>query len=87
MFALVDIAFAVGYLSTPNVTITKASLGAANTSTDLPVSLGSIASGATASTMLTLPSSAGASGTVASLKVAGAFTGGKFAGSLKVTLP
>lgn len=77
----------MGYLTASNVRITKATLGAANTGSALPVSVGSIAAGASGSAGLSFPGSAGAAGTVVSLKVSGTFTGGTFSGSLKVTLP
>lgn len=76
-----------GYLAAPHVTITKATLGLANTNSALPLSMGSISAGTSGSASLIFPNSAGASGTVVSLKVSGTFTGGKFSGSLKVTLP
>ena len=77
----------IGFLTAPTVKITKSSLGAANTSTTLPVTVGNIAAGATATASLTYPSSAGSPGTVVTLKVSGTFTGGTLSGSLKVTLP
>jgi len=76
-----------GYLTAPNVKLTKAALGAAATSTTLPVSMGNIAASASGATTLTFPKTAGTSGTTVTLKVSGTFTGGKFAGSLKVKLP
>ena len=76
----------VGYNAAPNVTVTKATLGAA-TSTTLPVTVGSIAAGSSGNASLTFPASAGVSGTVVALKVSGKFPGGTFSGSLKVTLP
>ncbi|HZT43652.1 MAG TPA: choice-of-anchor tandem repeat GloVer-containing protein [Chthonomonadaceae bacterium] len=77
----------VGYNAASNTNITKATLGAASTTTTLPASVGSIAAGSTGTASLTFPGSAGTSGQVVTLKVSGAFTGGKFSGSLKVTLP
>ena len=77
----------VGYNAAPNVTVTKATLNAVNTTTALPVSVGSIASGSSGNASLTFPASAGTSGSVVALKVSGKFTGGTFSGSLKVTLP
>jgi|SRR5579884_25401 len=77
----------MGYLTAQNVTITSATLGSAFTSTALPVNVGSIAAKATGSATLTFPASAGTSGSVVYLKVLGAFTGGTYSGSLKVTLP
>jgi uncharacterized repeat protein (TIGR03803 family) len=76
-----------GYLAANTVKITKSTLGAATTTTTLPASVGNIAAGATAGASLTYPASAGTSGTVVYLKVSGTFAGGKFVGSLKVTLP
>ncbi|HZT43417.1 MAG TPA: plastocyanin/azurin family copper-binding protein [Chthonomonadaceae bacterium] len=77
----------IGNLSANNTTIKKATMGAAATSTTLPVSVGSIAAGTSGSTTLTFPGSAGASGTTVALKVSGTFTGGTFMTSLKVKLP
>lgn len=77
----------IGYLTAPSVKVSKASLGAAATSTALPVSIGNLAAGATGTASLVFPKSAGAPGTVVMLKVSGTFTGGTFSGSLNVTLP
>ncbi len=77
----------VGYNTAPNVTIAKATLGSAASSTTLPQSLGSLAAGASANASLNFPASAGSSGQKVTLKVSGKFTGGSFSGSLKVTLP
>lgn len=78
----------VGNLSANSTSVTKSTLGAAATSTTLPISVGSIAAGASSGNVtLTFPSSAGASGTKVALKVSGKFTGGTFALTLKVTLP
>ncbi len=77
----------IGNLSANSTSITKASLGAALTSTTLPVSVGAIAAGTSGSATLGFPSSAGSSGSKVLLKVSGKFTGGTFALSLKVTLP
>lgn len=76
-----------GSLTAPNVRVTASTLGAAATNTPLPLGLGSLAAGSALTTSLTYPGSAGASGTVVTLKVSGTFTGGTFTGSLKVTLP
>jgi len=74
-------------LVAPNIILAKATPGAAATSTTLPINVGSVDAGSTANSTLTFPVSAGASGAVVSLKVSGAFTGGKFSDSFKVTLP
>ena len=77
----------VGYLSASNVTLTKASLGTAATGTTLPLGLGTLSARASGAASLSFRGTAGSSGTVVTLKVAGVFTGGAFNGSLKVTLP
>jgi uncharacterized repeat protein (TIGR03803 family) len=76
-----------GFLTAKSARITKSSLGAATTKTTLPVSLGNIASGATATVKLKYPSSAGAPGTKVKLSVSGTFTGGTFSVTQSVTLP
>ena len=76
-----------GYQTAPSVSITRATLNKVGTTSTLPVSVGSIAAGATGGASLTFPASAGTSGSVVILTVSGTFTGGKFSGSLKVTLP
>ncbi|HLK55516.1 MAG TPA: IPT/TIG domain-containing protein, partial [Chthonomonadaceae bacterium] len=77
----------LGFQTAPNVTLTKATLNAVKTTTTLPMSVGSIAAGSTGTASLTFPLSSGTSGSVVTLAVSGTFTGGKFSGSLKVTLP
>ena len=77
----------VGYNTARSVTIKKASLGGAATTSTLPMSVGSIAPEATSDATLNFPATVGASGSMVKLVVSGAFSGGKFAGSLKVTLP
>ena len=77
----------IGYLAAPNVTIKKATLGAAATSTTLPVGVGNMAAGSTHMASLAFPPSAGTSGSVVNLYLSGTFTGGTFAGSLRVALP
>ncbi|HEV2474750.1 MAG TPA: choice-of-anchor tandem repeat GloVer-containing protein, partial [Chthonomonadales bacterium] len=77
----------IGYNAALNVTINSATLGAAATSTTLPVTIGGIAAGSSGSTSLTFPSSAGATGTIVTLTVTGSYTGGTFIDLLTVTLP
>ena len=77
----------IGYKSAPGVKITKSSLGAANTISSLPVSVGSISAGTSGSASLNYPVSAGSSGSTVTLKVSATFTGGTFSGSLRVRLP
>lgn len=77
----------IGYLAASNVKLANSALNRTATTTTLPVSLGTLAAGASVTTSLTYPGSAGTAGTVVPLTVAGKFTGGAFSGSLKVTLP
>ena len=77
----------LGFQTASNVNVTASTLGAAKTKTALPVNLGAIAGGASASVTLTYPGSAGPTGAKVALKVSGLFTGGKFNSSLTVTLP
>lgn len=75
-----------GYLAASAVQITLATLNK-KTSTGLPYSVGSIGGGSSAVATLAFPGSAGSSGQAVMLAVGGAFDGGTFKGSLKVTLP
>jgi hypothetical protein len=75
-----------GNVTAPNVQLTQATLGTANSAT-IPVSLGDIASGGSASYTLTFPSSAGADGAHVMEKLSGTYTGGTFGGSFRATLP
>lgn len=77
----------VGYQTAANTTVTGSSLNAASTSTLLPAKVGSIAAGSTGTVTLSYPASAGSPGARVVLKAAGAFTGGAYSGSLRVTLP
>jgi uncharacterized repeat protein (TIGR03803 family) len=76
-----------GYQTATNVMLTQSTLGAAATSTSLPLSVGSLAPGATASITLTYPASAGTAGSMVIGKASGTFTGGTFSESIQVTLP
>lgn len=76
-----------GSATATNVRLTASTLGSANTTTGLPVSLGTIAAGGSAAMTLTYPGSTGASGSVSVSRVRGDYTGGTFSNSLKVTLP
>lgn len=70
-----------------NVNITMSKLGAAATATPLPVNLGAIGPGGSASASLVYPGTAGPPGASVKLVVSGLFTGGKFSGTRTVTLP
>ena len=76
-----------GHLAANSLQITGSTLGAAATSTTLPVNLGNLAAGASTSTSLSFPSSAGTSGSTVTLKVVSKFTGGTFTNSIKAKLP
>ena len=69
-----------------NVQLTGAALGAAGTT--LPISLGNIPhGGGSATTTLTFPASAGASGAPAAERYTGSYTGGTFGASIRAVLP
>jgi hypothetical protein len=76
----------VGYLTATTATVTKATLNGA-AATNLPLTVGDIASAATPTASLTFPAATGASGQKVVLKIVGTFTGGTFSGSATVTLP
>lgn len=69
-----------------NVALNGATLGNAN-GTSLPVSLGSIAPGASQTATINFPSSAGASGAATVEKFTGIYTGGSFQVSVRGKLP
>jgi hypothetical protein len=69
-----------------NVELDTASLGIAS-GTGLPVSLGSIAPGGSATATITFPASAGVSGASAVEKYSGVYSGGSFGGSVRAKLP
>jgi sugar lactone lactonase YvrE len=76
-----------GTAAAVNAQIGAATLGAASGS-PLPGNLGTIAAGGgSAQVVLTFPASAGVSGGTVVQKYSGAFTGGTFAGTFRVTLP
>jgi hypothetical protein len=76
----------VGHLTAPNATVTKSTLNGVS-ATNLPLTVGDIASDATATANLTFLANTGTSGQTVVLKVACTFTGGTFGGSATVTLP
>ena len=69
-----------------NVTLTSVKIGAA-TATPLPLTIGTIAPGSSATATLTLPDSVGASGAASSLSVTGTYTGDNFGAGARITLP
>jgi uncharacterized repeat protein (TIGR03803 family) len=77
----------IGHADAPAVTITAATLSQAGTTLSLPLDLGTLAVGAGVTTPLTFPGSAGSSGTSATLRVSGNYTGGTFNVVTTVKLP
>jgi hypothetical protein len=69
-----------------NVQLTSLLLGGAATTTPLP-NLGNISAGASASTAVRFPGSAGSPGAASVLRVAGSRSGGNFAANFRVILP
>jgi hypothetical protein len=69
-----------------NVAINTATLGGAS-GTSVPVSLGSIAPGTSATTTLTYTTAAGAPGAAAVERYAGIYTGGSFTANVRAILP
>jgi hypothetical protein len=74
--------------NTANGVIVAASkLNSTSTSTTLPISLGDIGSGASATVTLTYPTSAGAAGSRGVLTISESYAGGSAGGGSRVTLP
>jgi hypothetical protein len=69
------------------VTVTASQLNSTSTSQLLPVSLGNIASGKSATVALVYPTSAGAGGSRGSITISESYAGGSAGGGSRVTLP
>jgi hypothetical protein len=69
-----------------NVSLTTVKIGTVS-GTPLPFTLGSIAAGASAQVVETIPGSAGPSGTASTISIAGTYTGGSFSSASRITLP
>jgi predicted extracellular nuclease len=69
-----------------DVKLTSASLGSASGS-PIPLTVGDVQPGASASVMIVFPASAGAPGTSTAERYTGTYTGGSFSGSIRATLP
>ncbi len=95
-----DIVVTIGLANTggtaaDNVQLTNAKIGSTVTTcvvssgvcTSLPVAVGTIAPGGTVPVTIRFPSSVGSPGATAVLAVAGTYTGGKFNGAARITLP
>ena len=76
-----------GHATAPATQVTNAQVGSMTTTSTLPVVVGDLAAGATASVTLTFPGSAGASGANKKLVLQGTYTGGTFYSSQVLTLP
>jgi len=84
---VVQLTFAnTGKSAAANFTLTSVKIGSA-AGTPVPQSLGSIGSNSLVQTTVTVPASAGASGTATSLAVTGTYTGGTLNSSARITLP
>jgi len=77
----------VGHLAANAARVSASRLGAAATSTSLPLALGDIPAGGSANAALSYPASAGTPGSVVHLSIAGAFAGGGFRYTIAVALP
>ncbi|CDM65124.1 hypothetical protein PYK22_01122 [Pyrinomonas methylaliphatogenes] len=75
-----------GFANAENVRLTSATLGAVS-ATSLPVALGTIPAGGSASVTLQFPASAGPSGSAVIERYAGSYAGGTFLGSIRARLP
>jgi hypothetical protein len=75
-----------GGTAAANVIVSSVKVGAA-TATPLPLTLGTIAPGASTTAILTVPGSAGAAGAASSLIVSGSITTANFGSSARITLP
>ena len=75
-----------GGTAAANVVLSGAKVGAA-AATPTPVSVGTIAPGASAQVIESVPGSVGASGAASSLTISGSYTGGTFNSSARITLP
>jgi sugar lactone lactonase YvrE len=75
-----------GTTAVTNVTLTSVKIGA-NLAAPLPVVVGTINPGATATVAVTVPGSVGAPGAASTLTVSGTYTGGSFGSSARITLP
>jgi len=69
------------------VIVTASELNSASTPTTLPISLGNIGSGGSATVTLTYPASAGAAGSRGVLTISEGYAGGTSGGGFRVTLP
>jgi hypothetical protein len=76
-----------GTAAANGVIVTAAHLNAAATSTGLPVSVGDINPGASATVTLSFPTSAGAPGSAGNLTIIESYAGGSGGGGSRVTLP
>ena len=76
-----------GTATAPSVQLTAGVLGSASTTTALPLTVGDIPAGGSATATLNFPAAAGASGSRSVERITGTYTGNTFGLSLRVTLP
>jgi hypothetical protein len=75
-----------GQTAATSVTLTSVKVGA-DTATPLPLAIGTIAAGASAQAIVSVPASVGASGAASSLTLTGTYNAGNFSSSARITLP
>jgi hypothetical protein len=76
-----------GGTAASNVVLTSILLGSSATITTLPIALGDIAPGATATAVVRFPGTLGPPGMATVLRVVGTFADGTLGGSFRVVLP
>jgi hypothetical protein len=76
-----------GTTSANGVVVTASKLNTASTSTALPLGLGDIGAGSSATVTLTYPASAGTPGSVGAITISESYAGGNGGGGSRVTLP
>jgi hypothetical protein len=75
-----------GTVNAQNVILTSVKIGT-TVGSPLPLSLGTIPVGQLGQATITVPGSAGGTGTLAVLSISGTYTGGSFSGSFRINLP
>jgi len=75
-----------GGTAASSVVLTSVKVGS-DTGTPLPVSLGTIAAGASAQAIVTVPGSVGAPGAASTLTIGGTYAGSTFNSTSRIALP
>ena len=76
-----------GNVNASNLTVTVAKIGLTTAMTTLPISLGNLSAGSVVQTTITIPGSAGTTGSLATVTIGGTYTGGSFSTSGRAYLP